>query len=89
MKMSSRSTSRRLVLQTGVAAGVAAGLGLLAARTSPGIASESLPLIKKPIPSSQDMLPAVGLGTNNFDVGDPADIAARCCPWHRSATSAC
>jgi aryl-alcohol dehydrogenase-like predicted oxidoreductase len=23
------------------------------------------------------MLPAIGLGTNNFDVGDPADIAAR------------
>src|SRR5258708_12385051 len=23
------------------------------------------------------MLPAVGLGTNNFDVGDPADITAR------------
>ena len=77
MKSLSQSTSRRLVLQTGVAAGVAAGFGLLAARTSPSLAAESLPLIKKPIPSTQELLPAVGLGTNNFDVGDPADIAAR------------
>ena len=59
MKTLSWSTSRRLVLQTGVAAGVAAGFGLLAARTSPGLAAESLPLIKKPIPSSQELLPAV------------------------------
>jgi aryl-alcohol dehydrogenase-like predicted oxidoreductase len=65
--------SRRLVLQ----AGVAAGVGLLTARASLSAAADSLPLIKKPIPSSKEMVPVVGLGTNNFDVGEAADIAAR------------
>ncbi|HEY0342983.1 MAG TPA: aldo/keto reductase, partial [Steroidobacteraceae bacterium] len=69
--------SRRRVLRTGVAAGVVAGFGSLALRESASVAAESLPLVRKPIPSSQEMLPVVGLGTNNFDVGDPADIAAR------------
>jgi aryl-alcohol dehydrogenase-like predicted oxidoreductase len=66
--------SRRLVLK----AGVAAGVGLLGARgpLTFGMAAHSPALVKKPIPSTQEMLPAVGLGTNNFDVGDPADIAA-------------
>ena len=66
------AASRRLVLQ----AGVAAGIGLLARRAGAG-ASHSLPLVKKPIPSTREMVPAVGLGTNNFDVGDPADLAPR------------
>ena len=68
-------TSRRLVLQ----AGVAAGVGLLGARGSLsfGMAAHPLPVIRKAIPSTREMLPAVGLGTNNFDVGDAADIAAR------------
>jgi aryl-alcohol dehydrogenase-like predicted oxidoreductase len=65
--------SRRRVLQ----AGVAAGVGVLAARASLSATADSLPLIRKLIPSSQEMVPAVGLGTNNFDVGEPADIAAR------------
>jgi aryl-alcohol dehydrogenase-like predicted oxidoreductase len=64
-------TSRRQVLQAGAAAGVALAVGR-------GFAADSLPLVRKPIPSSsKEMLPAVGLGTNNFDVGDPADIATR------------
>ena len=63
--------SRRRVLQAGFAAGVAFTAGR-------GFAADSLPLIKKPIPSSsKEMLPAVGLGTNNFDVSDAADIATR------------
>jgi aryl-alcohol dehydrogenase-like predicted oxidoreductase len=67
------NASRRLVLE----AGLAAGVGLLGARVAVAKAADSLPLIKKAIPSSREMLPAIGLGTNNFDVGDPADIAAR------------
>jgi aryl-alcohol dehydrogenase-like predicted oxidoreductase len=65
--------TRRRVLQ----AGVATGVGLLAARASLSTAANSLRLIEKRIPSSQEMVPAVGLGTNNFDVGEPADIGAR------------
>jgi aryl-alcohol dehydrogenase-like predicted oxidoreductase len=76
MKTLSQGPSRRLVLGTGVAAGVAAGFGLLASRATPSLAAAALPLAKKPIPSTDELLPAVGLGTNNFDVGDPAAIAA-------------
>ena len=71
--MESRAT-RRFVLQ---ATGAVVGVGLLTARASLSAAADSLPLIKKPIPSSKEMVPVVGLGTNNFDVGEPADIAAR------------
>ena len=73
MAMISYDASRRRLLQ----AGVAAGVGLVASRARLGRAADTLPLIKKPIPSSKEMLPVVGLGTNNFDVGDPAEIAAR------------
>jgi aryl-alcohol dehydrogenase-like predicted oxidoreductase len=73
MNSSSTTASRRLVLKTGVATGI----GLVIGRPLPAAAAESLPLIRKPIPSTQEMLPVVGLGTNNFDVSDPADIAAR------------
>jgi len=70
-----RAASRRLVIK----AGVTASVGLLAGRASlaGAAASHSLPLVRKPIPSSKEMVPAVGLGTNNFDVGDPAEIATR------------
>jgi aryl-alcohol dehydrogenase-like predicted oxidoreductase len=67
------SFSRRLVLK----AGVAAGVGQIATRVLLAAAAEALPLIKRQIPSSKEMLPAVGLGTNNFDVDESAEIAAR------------
>ena len=73
MAIVSHDASRRRLLQ----AGVAAGVGLVASRARLGRGADTLPLIKKPIPSSKEMLPVVGLGTNNFDVGDPAEIAAR------------
>jgi aryl-alcohol dehydrogenase-like predicted oxidoreductase len=67
--------SRRSVLK----AGLAAGVGLVGVRGIPShaLASHSLTLVKKPIPSTGEMVPAVGLGTNNFNVSDPADIAPR------------
>jgi aryl-alcohol dehydrogenase-like predicted oxidoreductase len=70
MNALSSIASRRLLLQAGVAT-------LLAARVRLGAAADALPLIKKPIPSTKEMLPVVGLGTNNFDVGESADIATR------------
>ncbi|HEY6923496.1 MAG TPA: aldo/keto reductase, partial [Steroidobacteraceae bacterium] len=65
--------SRRLVLK----AGAAAGVGLIAGRAALLRAADSLPLNRKPIPSTREPLPVVGLGTNNFDVGDASDIATR------------
>ena len=73
MNAFSPSASRRFVLQ----AGLATSVGVLAARVRSSPASAPLALIRKPIPSTREMLPAVGLGTNNFEVGDPADIALR------------
>src|ERR1700754_2337785 len=79
MKMSPVSVRSRATRRSILKAGVATGVGLLGARGSLsfGMATHSLPIVRKPIPSTREMLPAVGLGTNNFDVVDPADIAAR------------
>jgi diketogulonate reductase-like aldo/keto reductase len=69
----SGSVSRRTVLRTGVAAGVGLALGrpLLAAN------AQDLPLIRRAIPSSKEMLPAVGVGTNNFTAASPEERASR------------
>ncbi|GFE90473.1 aldo/keto reductase [Steroidobacter agaridevorans] len=40
-------------------------------------AADSLPAITKPIPSTGEKLPVVGLGTNQYSVTAPEDIAAR------------
>lgn len=66
-------TSRRSVMKGGLAAGVGFALGhsaLLAA-------AAQLPLITKPIPSTGEQLPVVGLGTNRYSVTAPEEIAAR------------
>jgi aryl-alcohol dehydrogenase-like predicted oxidoreductase len=60
-----------------IATGVFAGAALLSGRVVRGAQGAELPLIKKPIPSTGEMLPVIGLGTNNFSVSAPADIAAR------------
>lgn len=71
--------SRRSVVRGGLAGavGIALGVGfsdslLLAAETA-----AQLPLITKPIPSSREPLPVVGLGTNAYSVTTPEEIAAR------------
>ncbi|GFE81729.1 oxidoreductase [Steroidobacter agaridevorans] len=64
--------TRREVLQSGMAAGV--GFALSGAIAE---AADSLPAITKPIPSTGEKLPVVGLGTNQYSVTAPEDIAAR------------
>jgi len=66
--------SRRHALQ--------AGLATAAALVMPRIASSAASaadggLITKPIPSSGERLPVIGLGTNAYGVTDPGEIAAR------------
>ncbi len=65
--------SRRVLLGTGLAAGVGWALGGGARAAS----DQSLALIRKPIPSTREMLPAVGVGTNNFTAAAPEELAAR------------
>jgi aryl-alcohol dehydrogenase-like predicted oxidoreductase len=62
-----------------VAAGIAGGVSLaLGSRLSPAAPKpSSLPLITKPIPSSGEKLPVVGIGTNQYSVTDAGEIAAR------------
>lgn len=67
--------SRRAVLRAGVAAGAWAAIQpskLLAAADF-----LSLPPITRPIPSTGEKLPVIGIGTNQFDVTEAQDIAAR------------
>jgi diketogulonate reductase-like aldo/keto reductase len=66
------SLSRRACLRLG--AGAAAGLSLapLAPATAQGSA---LPRITKPIPSSGEQLPVIGIGTNQYSVEAPEDMA--------------
>lgn len=69
-----RKVSRRSV----VAGGVAGGVGLALGAAFPFAASAaSLPQITKPIPSSGEKLPVVGIGTNQYSVTSPEDLAAR------------
>lgn len=72
--MSSRVT-RRAVVQGGLAAGV--GFAMSGALAQAADAAKNLPAITKAIPSTGELLPVVGLGTNQYSVTTPEDIAAR------------
>ncbi|MFM1887375.1 MAG: hypothetical protein RL026_2532 [Pseudomonadota bacterium] len=62
--------TRRGLLQAGVAAGIAAtfGSGTVLAAAAPA------PILRR-IPSSGEMLPVIGVGTNAYGVSDPAQRA--------------
>ncbi|MEJ1966650.1 MAG: hypothetical protein WDO56_35955 [Gammaproteobacteria bacterium] len=66
--------SRRAVLRAGVAAGACAVLQPLSSLAAD---ASSLPPILRTIPSTREQIPVVGIGTNQFDVTSPQDIAAR------------
>jgi aryl-alcohol dehydrogenase-like predicted oxidoreductase len=63
--------SRRTLMQGSLAAGAGLALGGLAPAFAQGAP------ITKPIPSTGERLPVIGIGTNAFGVTDAADIAAR------------
>src|SRR6185312_10871588 len=64
-------TSRRDVLRSGVAAGLA-----LALPAGPAMANDAGPIIMKAIPSTGEKLPAVGLGTDQFRASERPAIQA-------------
>ncbi|HEY0686484.1 MAG TPA: aldo/keto reductase [Steroidobacter sp.] len=64
--------TRRTVLKGGVAAGVGLAMGGVVANAAANSA-----VITKPIPSTGELLPVVGLGTNQYSVTAPEEIAAR------------
>jgi aryl-alcohol dehydrogenase-like predicted oxidoreductase len=66
--------SRRTVMKAGLAAG-AAGLVAPLVTSSASAAASMVPILRK-IPSTGEMLPAVGIGTNAFGVTAPEELAA-------------
>ena len=72
MKHSSDSPSRRQILKTGLAVGAGLAIGRIPFHLTEAYAEQAqLPLITKKIPSSGEMLPVVGIGTNSFSVQPP------------------
>jgi aryl-alcohol dehydrogenase-like predicted oxidoreductase len=66
--------SRRALIKSGVYATV----GFAVARAGLAqAADQSLPLITKTVPSTKEKLPVIGIGTNNFGVSAPEELAAR------------
>jgi len=64
--------SRRNVIQAGVALSVGLPLGGMASIASAQPASD---LITRPVPSTGELLPVIGLGTNQFSVNSPDEMA--------------
>lgn len=63
--------SRRAVIKGGAAAGLGLALG------SSWAADNALPLITKPIPSTGEQLPVIGVGTNAYGVTEAAELESR------------
>jgi aryl-alcohol dehydrogenase-like predicted oxidoreductase len=62
--------------RTAVKVGAAAAVGLFAGRSMPAHAQgTTLPLITKPIPSTGEQLPVIGLGTNAYSANTPEQMA--------------
>ena len=66
--------SRRAIVRGAMASGVSLALGSPLAL---GATASSLPLITKPVPSTGEKLPVVGIGTNQYSVSAADEIAAR------------
>lgn len=67
--------SRRHLIEAGLLTG--AGLGFAGAVLAHHDASEKSALIQRPIPSTKETLPVVGLGTNNYSVTSAEELAPR------------
>jgi aryl-alcohol dehydrogenase-like predicted oxidoreductase len=66
--------SRRSLIKSGMYATV----GFAVARAGMAAAADkSLALITKTVPSTKEKLPVIGIGTNNFGVSAPEELAAR------------
>ena len=75
----SSGMSRRSVVQAGLAAGIGMAVSgrWAAAADLAKQGGANLPAITKKIPSTGESLPVVGLGTNQYSVTAPEEIAAR------------
>jgi diketogulonate reductase-like aldo/keto reductase len=74
---SSRYSAPKLSRRAALAPVVAAGATWAWAGAADAADPRSLPLVRKPIPSTREMIPAVGVGTNNFTAASSDELAAR------------
>ena len=72
--MTNRYPSRREAIKAGLLAGAGLAIGRLPLAAEIETARQ-LPLIVKPIPSTGEQIPAVGLGTNQYGVSTPEEMA--------------
>lgn len=72
MGITPRDPSRREVIRLGIATGLGLALGPWASRARAAGRSE---LITRPIPSSGERIPVIGLGTNNYSVQTDEELA--------------
>lgn len=72
--MTNRHPTRRDAIKAGFLAGAGLAVGRLPLAADPR-ALRQLPLITKPIPSTGERIPAVGLGTNQYGVSTPEEMA--------------
>jgi aryl-alcohol dehydrogenase-like predicted oxidoreductase len=76
-KMQPESPFRRRLLGTGLALGAALPVGGWARVLAAAEAAVAEPLLRKPIPSSGELLPVIGIGTaRRYDVGAAEDVRA-------------
>ena len=71
--MIANDRKRRQLLKLSMAAALAGGLPW----SDLSFTADTLPIIKKPIPSSGELLPVIGLGTNNYSPTNADETAAR------------
>ena len=72
--MSKWNPTRREAIKAGLLAGAGLAVGRLPLVAETG-RSYQLPLITKPIPSTGERLPVIGLGTNRYGVSTPEEMA--------------
>jgi len=78
---------RRTALQLAFAAGVAWSHEPLSAATTPARAGAAATLLRKAIPSSGELLPVIGVGTNNYSPTTAEERAARLAVLQRFTAS--
>jgi len=79
MADSKHHLSRRDAIRLGLAAGAGLAFGRpLHAQVDRLVLQQQLPLITKPVPSTGERLPVVGIGTNRFSVNTPEEAAPLC-----------
>ena len=89
MSRSGENPSRRDALRAGIAAGAALAFGRLPIRAETSSLLAQLPLITKPIPSSGERIPVIGVGTRSYSPNNDEERTRMCNVVRALAESGC